>query len=97
MTSPPPRDAGSTLRLLTGIVFIIVAMATAVLGFVRLINVLDRGGYGTSAMRLALIVLGVAGACLAAGIATIIWDLSKRYENAGEPEPRQGAQGNARR
>jgi hypothetical protein len=82
VTAPPPlrRDTGSTLRLLTGVVLIIVAVAIAVLGFARLINVLDRGGYGTSAMRIALIALGIAGAFLAAGIATIIWDLSKRYE-----------------
>jgi uncharacterized membrane protein YuzA (DUF378 family) len=82
VTSPPlpRRDTGSTLRFLTGIVLIIVAMATAVIGFVRLIDVLNRGGYGTSSMRIALIALGIAGAFLAAGIATIIWDLSKRYE-----------------
>jgi hypothetical protein len=42
--------------------------------------VLERGGYGTPAVRDALIVLGVAGALLAAGIATVIWDISKRYE-----------------
>jgi hypothetical protein len=59
----------------------VIALTTAALGFARLISVLDRGGYGTSTMRLALFVLGVAGAFLAAGIATIIWDLSKRYEN----------------
>jgi hypothetical protein len=62
-------------------VLIVVALTTAVVGFVRLITVLDGGGYGTSAMRLALIALGVAGAFLAGGIATIIWDLAKRYEN----------------
>jgi uncharacterized membrane protein YuzA (DUF378 family) len=76
----PPSDEGSTIRLLAGAVLIIVALATAVIGFVQLITVLERGGYGTSAMRVALAILGAAGACLAAGIATVIWDIAKRYE-----------------
>ena len=55
-------------------------MALALVGFVRLVTVLEGGGYGTSAMRGALIVLGVSGASFSAGIATLIWDISKRYE-----------------
>ena len=31
-------------------------------------------------MRYALVILGVAGAMLSAGIATLIWDIAKRYE-----------------
>ena len=81
---PRPRDSGSTLRLLTGVVLIIVALTTAALGFVRLITVLDGGGYGTSAMRLALFALGIAGALLASGVATLIWDIAKRYEHPPE-------------
>ncbi len=78
--SPAAPGGGSALRLITGLVFTIVAMATAVIGFARLFSVLEAGGYGTSAMRTALVVLGVAGACLATGIATLIWEISKRYE-----------------
>jgi len=59
----------------------VVAVTTAVLGFVRLIGVLDGGGYGTPAMRQALVVLGAAGALLAGGVAALIWEISKRYEN----------------
>jgi hypothetical protein len=59
----------------------IVALTIATVGFLQLIRVLDGGGYGSPAMRQALIVLGSAGACLAAGVATLIWDISKRYEN----------------
>jgi uncharacterized membrane protein YuzA (DUF378 family) len=83
VTTPParPSGAGSTLRLLTGLVFTIVAMATAAIGFSRLFNLLEAGGYGTPAMRTALVILGVAGACLATGIATLIWEISKRYEH----------------
>jgi uncharacterized membrane protein YuzA (DUF378 family) len=82
VTRPPrPSDRGSTLRLLTGLVFTIVAMATAAIGFSRLFNLLEAGGYGTPAMQTALVILGVAGACLATGIATLIWEISKRYEH----------------
>jgi hypothetical protein len=56
-------------------------MATAAIGFSRLFNLLEAGGYGTPAMRTALVILGVAGACLATGIATLIWEISKRYEH----------------
>jgi hypothetical protein len=78
--APEAGAHGSTLRLLTGSVLIIVALATTVIGFVRLIRVLEGGGYGTPVMRGALITLGAAGALLAAGIATVIWDIAKRYE-----------------
>jgi uncharacterized membrane protein YuzA (DUF378 family) len=86
MTGPPPRlpdrrpDPGSTLRLVAGLVFFIVALAVAVIGFSRLFNVLEAGGYGTPAMRTALVLLGIAGACLATGVATLIWEIAKRYE-----------------
>jgi len=81
--TPPPRRSGqgSPLRLLIGLVFTIVAMATAAIGFSRLFTLLEAGGYGTPAMRTALVILGVAGACLATGIATLIWEISKRYEH----------------
>ena len=83
MTPPPPRssDEGSALRLIAGLVFTIVAMATAVIGFSRLFTLLEAGGYGTPSMRTSLVILGVAGACLATGIATLIWEISKRYEH----------------
>lgn len=75
-----PSGEGSVLRLLTGVVLFIVALVIAVYGFISLVRVLEGGGYGTPAMRGALAILGTAGACLAGGIATIIWDIAKRYE-----------------
>jgi hypothetical protein len=69
------------VRLLTGLVLTIVAVATAAIGFSRLFNLLEAGGYGTPAMRTALAILGIAGACLASGVATLIWEISKRYEH----------------
>lgn len=58
-----------------------VAMATAVIGFARLFTLLEAGGYGTSGVRRALFILGFSGALFAAGIATLIWEISKRYEH----------------
>ena len=55
---------------------------------VQLITVLEGGGYGSDAMILALFVLGAAGAMLAGGIATVIWEIAKRYESPREPEVR---------
>lgn len=86
MTGLPPRvpdprpGQGSAIRLIAGLVFFIVALAFGVIGFARLFGVLDAGGYGTPAMRMALVILGVAGACLATGVATLIWEISQRYE-----------------
>ena len=89
MTREPPRPArGSTVRLLIGATLTIAAVSTALIGFVRLITVLESGGYGTTAMRTALVVLGLAGALLASGIATLIWEIAKRYESPGEPQVR---------
>lgn len=76
------------IRLLIGILLCVSALVTAVYGFLRLAGVLEQGGYGTPAVRDALIVLGTAGALLAGGIATIIWDISKRYEGRGPKGPR---------
>ncbi len=49
-------------------------------GFFAVARVLERGGYGIAAVRDALAILGLSGVLLATGIATIIWDVSKRYE-----------------
>jgi hypothetical protein len=80
MRPTAPSNGGSGWRLLTGALLFIVAMVIAVYGFLSLVRVLDSGGYGTPAMRTALVTLGFAGACFAGGVATIIWDISKRYE-----------------
>ena len=79
MTEPEAR--GSTVRLIVGATLVIASLATAVFGFVTLIRLLEGGGYGTPATRRALVILGAAGAGLGAGIATLIWDIAKRYEN----------------
>ena len=78
---PSAKDEGSTVRLLIGSTLIVAALAAMLIGFVRLIRLLEGGGYGTPAMRGALVILGVAGALFSTGIATVIWDIAKRYEH----------------
>jgi uncharacterized membrane protein YuzA (DUF378 family) len=68
------------VRLVVGALLILLALGVTVFGFFHLAAVLEQGGYGTPAVRNALGILGFAGALLATGIATIIWDISKRYE-----------------
>ena len=75
------RGRGSIRRFAIGLLLCVIALALTVYGFFRLAGVLEQGGYGTPAVRDALLVLGGGGALLAAGIATIIWDVSKRYED----------------
>ena len=75
-----PQGQGSLLRLLTGVLLFIVAIVVAMYGFLSLVRILEGGGYGTPPMRRALATLGVAGACFAGGIATLIWEIAKRYE-----------------
>lgn len=88
MTRPKPtgRGQGSTPRLLIGATLTVTAIVLTLVGFVRLITVLEGGGYGTTSMRTALGVLGLAGALLAGGIATLIWEIAKRYESPREPQ-----------
>ena len=73
------------MRFVVGIVLCVMALVTTVYGFFRLASVLEQGGYGTPAVRDALVVLGLAGALFASGIATIIWDVSNRYEDPTRP------------
>lgn len=67
--------------MIFGAVLAVGSVFMAVFGFINLIRTLEGGGYGTPAMRQALFILGCAGAGLGAGVATVIWDISKRYEN----------------
>jgi uncharacterized membrane protein YqjE len=84
--TPPGTNDSSTVRLLIGAGLTIAAVSLALIGFIRLIGILEGGGYGTPRMRNALVVLGTSGALLASGIATVIWDLSKRYESPRQPQ-----------
>ena len=78
--SRPPLRRGSVARIVIGALLCLVAIVLSVYGFLHLAGVLAGGGYGTPAVRTALIILGTSGAFLATGIAVIIWDISLRYE-----------------
>ncbi|HYU81042.1 MAG TPA: hypothetical protein VEK56_18780 [Vicinamibacterales bacterium] len=83
-TNPPggafsPRR-GSAVRFGVGVALCLIALPVMLYGFFAVARVLERGGYGIAAVRDALAILGLSGVLLATGIATIIWDVSKRYE-----------------
>jgi hypothetical protein len=72
---------GSVARLVFGALLLLAAAILAIYGFLRLGAVLEGGGYGTPAVRQALVILGLAGAAFAAGIAILIWEISQRYRD----------------
>ena len=78
MTSPTPNP-GSSVRYVIGIVSLVAALVTLAAGFVMLVLALERGGYGTSSVDMALYGLGVGGAFLGIGIVLVIWELSVRH------------------
>jgi hypothetical protein len=81
LPSRPASGRGSGIRLTVGVLLFFGSLIVAILGFARLVDVLDHGGYGTAPMRDALLILGGAGAGLASGLATLIWDIAKRFEH----------------
>ena len=60
-------------------VCLLLAMVTLPTGFIQMVQALNRGGYGTSSVTAALLVLGLGGAFLGFGIALMIWELSVRH------------------
>ena len=44
-----------------------------------MVRALERGGYGTSSITIALAWLGLGGGLLGLGIALLIWELSVRH------------------
>lgn len=80
MTMPAPLPGPKSLpRTLAGVIALIASMLVIAAGFIRLVTALQAGGYGTSAVTWALVVLGLGGGLLALGIALLIWELSVRY------------------
>jgi hypothetical protein len=60
-------------------VCLMAAMVSLPAGFVQMVRSLERGGYGTSGITVALIWLGVGGGFLGFGVALLIWELSVRH------------------
>jgi hypothetical protein len=67
------------VRAIVGWVTLASSLVVVVLGFVRLIEALESGGYGTSAMWGAFGIFALSGALLSVGIALLIWEYSIRY------------------
>lgn len=78
MNAPRPQR-GSPIRYVTGMVCLMAAMVSLPAGFVQMVRSLERGGYGTSSITVALIWLGVGGGFLGFGVALLIWELSVRH------------------
>jgi hypothetical protein len=55
------------------------ALVTLPAGAIQMVRSLERGGYGTSSIDLALIWLGVGGGLLGIGVSLLIWELSVRH------------------
>lgn len=70
---------GSPIRYVAAMVSLFGAMVAIPGGAIQMIRSLERGGYGTTSIDIALIWLGVGGALLGMGISLLIWELSVRH------------------
>ena len=70
---------GSAVRYVSGLVLLIASLVTLLSGGVMMVQALERGGYGTSAVDRPLTVLAAGGGFLAIGISLLIWELSIRH------------------
>jgi len=77
--TPIAPQRGSPARYVISVVCLIAAMVALAGGFLQMVRSLERGGYGTSAINVALGWLGLGGGLLAFGIALMIWELSIRH------------------
>ena len=78
MKSAGPKR-GSSIRYVTGIVSLIAALIALAGGAAQMVRTLERGGYGTTGINVALAWLAVGGALLALGVSLVIWELSVRH------------------
>lgn len=60
-------------------VALVGALVALPAGAIQMVRSLERGGYGTSSIDLALVWLGVGGGLLGIGVALLIWELSVRH------------------
>ena len=73
------RRQGSAIRYVIGMVSLIGALVALPAGGIQMVRTLERGGYGTSDIDVALMWLGAGGALLGVGISLMIWELSVRH------------------
>lgn len=79
MVKSPGPQHGSSIRYVSALVSLLLAAVSLPAGFVQMVRVLERGGYGTSSNTLAFVWLGVGGAFLGLGVVLLIWELSVRH------------------
>jgi hypothetical protein len=77
MTKVPQQP--SATRYVTAGVCLIGAMVCLPAGFIQMVLVLQRGGYGSHSLGYAIAWLGLGGGLLGLGIALMIWELSVRH------------------
>jgi hypothetical protein len=70
---------GSPVRYVIAMVALIGALVALPGGAILMVRTLERGGYGTSGIDVALVWLAVGGALLGLGISLLIWELSVRH------------------
>ena len=70
---------GSSIRYVIGMVSLIGALVALPAGGIQMVRTLERGGYGTSGIDVALMWLGGGGALLGIGVSLMIWELSVRH------------------
>ena len=78
-SAPRERRQGSAIRYVIGMVSLIGALVALPAGGIQMVRTLERGGYGTSDIDVALMWLGAGGALLGVGISLMIWELSVRH------------------
>jgi hypothetical protein len=68
------------MRGVIGCVSLIASLILLAMSAVMLVRALELQGYGSPAMRSALVWMGTAGALLSTGIALLIWEYSVRHD-----------------
>ena len=82
MTASTKRQGpkpGSPVRYVIAMTSLLGALVTLPAGGIHMVRSLERGGYGTSSIDVALLWLGAGGALLGFGVSLLIWELSVRH------------------
>lgn len=73
------QQQGSPIRYVVAMVSLFGAMVALPAGGIQMVQTLERGGYGTGSINVALIWLGLGGGLLGIGVSLLIWELSVRH------------------
>ena len=81
MTAPGtnPQAPGSPVRYIIAMVSLLGALVALPAGGIQMVRTLERGGYGTTDLDIAVAWLGAGGALLGFGISLLIWELIVRH------------------